>query len=55
MNHLIYIYRDDIKIFTKNDKDLEIFIQTERIYSQNIEIEFGIEKYVMIIMNKGGT
>ena len=35
---------DDIKLFAKNKKELETLIQTMRIYSQDIIMEFGIEK-----------
>ena len=38
------MYMDDIYQFTKNDKDLETLIQLIRIYSQDIGMEFGIEK-----------
>ena len=30
---------DDIKLFAKNEKELEILIHTVRIYSQDIEME----------------
>ena len=33
----------DIKIFVQNEKELEILIQTVRIYSQDIGMEFGIK------------
>ena len=51
INHLMYI--DDIKLFVKNKKGLETLIQTVRIYSQDIGMEFGIEKYTMLIMKSG--
>ena len=38
------MYMDDIKIFAKNEKELETLVQTIRIYSQDIGMEFGIEK-----------
>ena len=44
---------DDIKLFSKNEKDLETLIQTVRIYSKRIGMEFGIEKCVMLIMRSG--
>ena len=44
---------DDIKIFAKNIKELGTLIQTIRIYSQNIGIEFGIEKCALLIMKIG--
>ena len=40
----------DIKIFSKNYKELKILIQTIRIYSQNIRMGFDIAKRVMLIM-----
>ena len=44
---------DDIKLFTKNEKEFETLIQTVRIYSQDIGIEFGIEKCAMLVMKSG--
>ena len=41
---------DDIKLFVKKEKGLEILKLTIRIYSQGIGMEFGIEKYAMLIM-----
>ena len=35
---------DNIKLFTKNEADHETLTQTIRLYSQDIEIKFGIEK-----------
>ena len=44
------MYVDDIKIFTKNEKELNTLIET--INRQGIGIEFGIEKGAMLIMKK---
>ena len=41
INHLVYV--DDIKLFAINESELENQLQTVRIYSQDIEVEFGIE------------
>ena len=41
---------DNIKIFVKNEKELETLIQAIRIYCRNIRIEFGIEKCTILIM-----
>ena len=38
---------------TKNEKELETQIHTVRIYSQDIGIEFGIEKCALIVMKSG--
>ena len=40
--HLTYM--DDIKVFAKTEKELKTLIQTVKIYSYNIGMEFGIEK-----------
>ena len=44
---------DDIKLFAKNEKELETLIQTIRLYSQDIGMQFGIEKCAMLIMKSG--
>ena len=44
---------DDIMVFAKNKRELETLIQTIRIYSQDIGMEFGIDKWVMLMMNTG--
>ena len=51
MNHLMYM--NDIKLFAKNEKELEILIHAVRIYSQDIGMEFGIEKCAMLVMKSG--
>ena len=48
IKHLMYI--DDIKIFAKNKQELETRIHTVRIYSQNIGMEFGIEKCARLVL-----
>ena len=45
-----FIYMDVIKVFTKNEKELETLIQTIRIYSQDRGMEYGIEKSTMLKM-----
>ena len=51
INHLMYM--DDIKLLAKNEKELENLIHTVRIYSQDIGIEFGIEKCTLLVMKSG--
>ena len=41
---------DDIKLFAKKEKELETLIQAVIIYSQDMGMEFGIEKCAMLIM-----
>ena len=47
------MYIDDIKLFAKNEKELETLIHAVRIYGQDIGMEFGIEKYAMLVMKSG--
>ena len=47
------MYMDDIKLFAKNEKELETLIHTVRIYSREIGMEFGIEKCEMLVMKSG--
>ena len=51
INHLMYM--DDIKLFAKNEKEPETLIHTVRIYSQDLGMEFGIEKCTLRVMKNG--
>ena len=44
---------DDIKLFAKNEKELENLIHKVRIYNQHIGMEFGIEKCAMLVRKSG--
>ena len=44
------MYVDNIKLIVRNVKELDIFIQAIRIFSQYIQIAFGLEKWAMQIM-----
>ena len=47
------MYIDDIKLFAKNEKELETLIYAVGIYSQDIGMEFGREKCAMPVMKSG--
>ena len=51
INHLMYM--DDIKLFAKYEREMETLIYAVRIYSQDIGMEFGIEKSTMLVMKSG--
>ena len=36
------MYMDDIKMYTKDEKELETLIHAVRIYRQDIGMEFGV-------------
>ena len=44
------MYMDDIKLFARNERKLETLINAVKIYSQDIAMEFAIEKCTMMIM-----
>ena len=49
------MYMDDIKLFAKNETELETLIHAIRIYSQYIGMEYGIEKCAILVMKSGKT
>ena len=44
---------DDIKLFTKHEKELETQILVVRIYSHDIEMDFGKVKCTVLVMKSG--
>ena len=51
VNHLLYM--DDLKLYAKDKKELDTLIQTVRVFSKDIGMDFGIEKCAMIQMKRG--
>ena len=51
INHVVYM--DDVILFAKNEKELETLIHAVRTYSQDIGMEFDIEKCPMLVMKSG--
>ena len=47
------MHMDEIKLFAKNEKELETLIHAVRIYSQDIVMEFGIEKCAILVIKSG--
>ena len=51
VNHLLYM--DDLKLYAKDKKELDTLIQTVRVFSKDIGMDYGIEKCAMIQMKRG--
>ena len=51
VNHLLYM--DDLKLYAKNEKSLDSLLQTVRIFSKDIGMEFGIDKCAMLSLKRG--
>ena len=46
INHLLLFgsqYMDNLKLYNKNEKELDSLIQTLRVFIQHIRMEFGVE------------
>ena len=44
-----------MKSYSRSEKGLDSLLQTVRVFSEDIEMEFGIEKCAMLLMEKGKT
>ena len=51
LNHLLFM--DDLKLFGKNEKQVDTLVNTVRIFSNDIGMEFGISKCAVLIMKRG--
>ena len=47
------LFMDDLKLFASNEKSLESLIQTMRVFSSDIEMEFRVEQCAVLTMKKG--
>lgn len=51
ISHLLYI--DDTKLYARSDQDINLLMHTTRIYSNDIGMSFGLEKWCHIITKRG--
>ena len=47
------MFMNNIKLFDKNEKELETLMQAVKIYRDAIGMKFGIKKFVVLIMKSG--
>ena len=43
---------DDLKFYSQSEKGLDSLVQTIRVFSEDMGMEFGIEKCAMLVMEK---
>ena len=43
---------DDLKLFAKNEDQIDSLVNTVRIFSENIKMEFGLPKCGVLIMKR---
>ena len=51
INHLLFM--DDLKLYSRSEKGLGSLVQTVRVFSEDIRMEFGTEKCTMLVIEKG--
>ena len=50
INHLLFM--DDLKLYSKSERALDCLIQTVQIFSEDIGMQFGIDKCATLVMKK---
>ena len=51
VNHLLFM--DDLKVYGKNEREVEKLIDNVRIFSEDIGMKFGIKKCAMLTLKRG--
>ena len=51
INHLLFM--DNLKLFTKKEDQIDNFVNTVRIFSEDIKMDFGLAKCGVLIMKRG--
>ena len=51
VNHLLFM--DDLKVYGKNINQVDTLVNTVKIFSQDIGMQFGIKKCAVLIMKRG--
>ena len=51
INHLLFM--DDLKLYSRSKKGLDSLVQKVHVFSEDIGMEFGIEKCAMLVMKRG--
>ena len=51
INHLLFM--DDLKLYARSERELDSLVQTVRIFSDDIGMEFGMDKCAVLVMKRG--
>ena len=51
VNHLLFM--DDLKLFGKDEDQIDSLVQTVQLFSEDIGIEFGLKKCGVLLMKRG--
>ena len=44
---------DDLKLYSRSEKRLDLLVERVHVFSKDIGMEFGIEKCAMLVVEKG--
>ena len=50
-NHLLFM--DNFKLYSRSEKGLDSLVETVRVFSEDIGMALGIEKWVILVIEKG--
>ena len=51
INHLLFM--DDLKLYCKNEKEIDSLVSTVHSFSKDIKMEFGIQKCGVLVLKRG--
>merc|ERR1712100_203692 len=51
INHLLFM--DDLKLYAKDEADLDKLINVVSVFSRDIGMEFGLDKCAVLVMKRG--
>ena len=51
ISHLLHM--NDLKLFGKTKRDMESLMNTVRLFSENIGMQFGVDKCAITVLNRG--
>ena len=50
LSHLLFM--DDLKLYAKSERKLDLFIQTMGIFSDDVSMVFGLDKCAVLVMKR---
>ena len=51
VNHLLFM--DDLKLYGKSEKQVDTLLNTVRVFSQDIGMQFGVNKCAVLVLKRG--
>ena len=48
-----FLFMDNLKLYAKSERKLDLFIQTMRAFSDDVSMVFGLEKCAVLVVKRG--